>query len=99
MTLVVVAVVVGGGCFRLALSCCRSASALCVNVDVTAIFLCCCGSLSRWFGLTQSRCEGCWRMCAMFGAIGRRLCFPTWCAGDAVWGRASQLRLRLLLSR
>ena len=38
-------------------------------------------------------------MCAMFGAIVRRLCFPTWRAGDAVGGRASQLRLRLLLSR
>ena len=35
-------------------------------------------------------------MCAIVGAIGRRLCFPTWRAGDAAWESASQLRLRLL---
>ena len=94
--LVVVAVVAVGGCFHLACCCCRSSSALCVNVDVTAIFLCCCGSLSRWVGFTQSHCKGCWRMCATVGAIGRHLCFPTWHAGDAAWESASQLRLRLL---
>ena len=99
MPLVVVAAAVGGGCFCLALCCCHSPSALCVNVDVTAIFLRCCGSLSRWVEVVQSQCKGCWRTCAALGAIGRRLCFPVWRAGDAVWERASQLRLRLLPQR
>ena len=35
-------------------------------------------------------------MCAMFGAIGRRLCFPTWHAGEVAWEGASQLRLHSL---
>ena len=99
MTLVVVAVAVVGGCFCLARCCCRSSSALCVNIDVIAIFLRCCGLLSCWVEVVQSRCKGCWRMCEMVGEIGRRLCFPTWHAGDAAWESASQLRLRLLPSR